>query len=318
VPGSVFGQRGPVLTDLFWARCVFQAMNFLRLAIPGLAVVAMLSAQSGKRAEFEVASVKPSAPPQGQVNVGLHVDGAQVNFTYLSLKEYLGIAYQLKAHQIVGPEWITSERFDIAAKLPEGATRSQVPEMVQNLLADRFQVRFHREPREFPVYALVTGKAGPKLQASAAESAADKVEGKQANVNVTASGGPRGVSVNLGKGSSYTFADNKLQGVKLTMAAFADVLARFMDRPVVDLTEIKGDYDLTPEFTPEDFRAMTIRSALAAGVVLPPEVVKMSLEGSSQDSLFTGVQSLGLRLDRRKAPLEVLVVDQAEKTPAAN
>jgi hypothetical protein len=118
------------------------------------------------------------------VKVGLHVDGAQVNFTYLSLKDYLGIAYQLKAHQIVGPDWIAS---------------------------DRFQVRFHREPREFPVYALVTGKTGPKLKASAAESDADNAEGKQANVNVT---------------------------------AFADVLARFMDRRVVDLTEIKGDYDL--------------------------------------------------------------------------
>jgi uncharacterized protein (TIGR03435 family) len=101
------------------------------------------------------------------------------------------------------------------------------------------------------------------------------------------------------------------------MASLADSLARFADRPVVDMTELTGTYDLTLEFTPEDYRVLLIRSALAAGVVLPPEVMKF-LEGASDESLFKGLQSVGLKLESRKAPLEVLVVDSASKTPAEN
>jgi uncharacterized protein (TIGR03435 family) len=92
--------------------------------LAGLAGAAMLAGQGGKTAEFEVASIKPPAPSNGRVNVGVHIDGAQVNRTFLSLRDYLRIANQVKDHQISGPEWRASERFDISAKLPEGATRN--------------------------------------------------------------------------------------------------------------------------------------------------------------------------------------------------
>jgi uncharacterized protein (TIGR03435 family) len=193
-----------------------------------------------------------------------------------------------------------------------------VPEILRALLAERFGVRLHRASKEFPVYALVPGNSGPKLKESAAEPEGDKADPAKANVNVTANGGPGGTSVSLRNGSSFSIGDNKLRGVKLTMAAFADVLARYVDRPVVDMTDLKGNYDMTIEFTPEDFRAMTIRGAVAAGVALPPEVMKMALQGSSIESVFSGVQLPGLGLERRKAPLEVLVIDQMTKTPSAN
>ena len=101
------------------------------------------------------------------------------------------------------------------------------------------------------------------------------------------------------------------------MPAFADTLARFVDRPVVDMTELKGSYDFALEFTPEDFRAMMVRAAITAGVALPPEAMR-ALEGVSGNSLFAGIQSLGLKLEGRKAPLEVLVIDHAEKVPTDN
>jgi len=219
--------------------------------------------------EFEVASIRPSGPlAPGDVSIGLHIDGAQIRGHLFSLKDYLGMAYKLKNYQITGPDWITSDRFDITAKLPDGAKEEQVPEMLQSLLQSRFQIKMHRETKPFPVYGLLVAKGGLKVEALKPDMD-DPGDGGKA-VNVTASGGRSGgVSVDLGKGSSFSLVNNKVVAKKLTMIAFADLLARFEDRPVVDMTELKGAYDLTLEFNEEDFRTMMIHSAIAAGVTLP-------------------------------------------------
>ena len=150
-----------------------------------------------------------------------------------------------------------------------------------------------------------------------AEAGDQAAEPGRPNVNVSASGSSRGVTLDLGRGSFFSLADNKLEAKKLTMTAFSDTLARFMDRPVVDMTDLKGNYDITLNFTPEDYMAMLIRSAISAGVVLPPQALR-ALELSSGDSLASALQLVGLKLDARKAPLPVLVVDKIEKTPTAN
>jgi uncharacterized protein (TIGR03435 family) len=287
-----------------------------------LACGAVFGQTAPARPEFEVASIKPSARPGAeQVHVGVQIDGAQVHFSYLSLMDYIQMAYRVKAHQVVGPDWLASERFEIAATLPAGAAREQVADMMQALLTDRFQLKMHRDSMEFPVYALVVGKGGLKMKESPVD--ADTADGSGANgggrgaVNVSATGGRGGVSVNLGNGSYYSFANNRFEAKKFTMAALADSLTRYLDRPVVDLTELKGNYDFVLEVSPEDYRAMLIRSAIAAGVVLPPEALR-ALEGVPDNSLFTAVQALGLKLEQRKAPLEVLMIDHMEKAPTAN
>jgi uncharacterized protein (TIGR03435 family) len=275
-------------------------------------------AASTPPAQFEVASIRPAAPLGGtQVNVGVHVDGAMVACTAFSLKDYVVAAYQLKFYQVIGPEWIAGERYDLTAKLPEGATRSQVPAMLQAMLADRFEMKMHRETRDFPVYSLVVMKGGSKMKESPLDEETENSPGGRGAINVAASGGRGGVNLNFGKGSSFAFADNKIEARKLAMLSFVDTLGRFLDRPVVDATELKGTYDFTLNFTPEDFRAMQIRAALAAGVVLPPEALRL-LEGASGDSLFSAVQTIGLKLESRKAPLEVLVIDSVRKTPTDN
>src|SRR5438105_14656249 len=129
-------------------------MQATRYFLPALFAAAAF-AQNTPRLEFEVASIRPSPPITMNVKVGVHIDGAQVSFTYVSLKDLIQSAYTLKNYQIVGPDWVGSERFDIAAKLPEGATREQVPAMLQSLLEDRFKLKFHRDSKEFPVYALL-------------------------------------------------------------------------------------------------------------------------------------------------------------------
>jgi uncharacterized protein (TIGR03435 family) len=269
------------------------------------------------KAEFEVASIRPSGPLMtgDRLNIGVHVDGAQVRCTSLSLKDYIRIAYRIKDYQVTGPDWMASERFDISAKLPAGASREQVPEMLQTLLTERFQLKMHHDKKEFSVYALVVAKGGAKLKESVF-NADESAEAAKA-VNVTASGGRGGTVIDLGKGASFSWGNNRLEAKKLTMTAFADTLARFVDRPVVDMTDLKGTYDLELELSPEDFRAMSIRSAIAAGVTLPPEAMRL-LENAGDDSLFAALQLVGLKLEPRKAPLEVLVIDHAEKNPTEN
>lgn len=279
------------------------------------AVTAAAALAQGTRPQFEVASIKPTAQAdQGQVVVGVHIDGAQVNIRDFPLKDYIRVAYRLKDYQVSGPEWLAAAHFDVSAKIPEGAARDQVPEMLAALLEDRFGLKTHRESKEFPVYALVPGKGGAKLKESTPEEGAPA---GAPNVNVTASGSARGVTIDLGRGSYFAFADDKLEARRLGMERFADTLSRFTDRPVVDQTGLKGAYDITLNFTHEDYLAMLIRSAVNAGVALPPQALHL-IEMSAGDSLASALETVGLKLDARKAPLPLLVVDHIEKAPTAN
>ena len=281
-------------------------------ALYSLLIASAGFAQSPARPQFEVASIRPSAPQEAQANVGLHVDGAQVRITFLNLKDYISMAYRLKPHQVIMPEAIGSERYDIAAKIPEGTPRDKILDMMQALLEDRFHLKSHRDTKEFPVYGLVIAKGGIKLKPSQLD--ADENPGA---VEVKATGGRGGVNVNLGRGSYFTFADGKLEAKKIDMPQLVDLLTRFNDKPVVDMTGLTGTYDISLTFSPEDYQAMLIRSAIYAGVTLPPQALR-ALEGVSGDTLFAALQTVGLKLESRKAPLEVLVVDSVSKTPTEN
>ena len=120
----------------------------MRKAILAMLLTSPLLAQSP---QFDVASVRPFVPAPGQVAAGLHFDGAQVRGVGLSLRDYLATAYRTKATLISGPDWTATERYNITATLPEGSSKAQVPEMLQALLADRFQVKLHKEKKEFPI-----------------------------------------------------------------------------------------------------------------------------------------------------------------------
>jgi uncharacterized protein (TIGR03435 family) len=292
-------------------------MNLVaKLTLPIL-VAASLFAQSTPAPQFEVASIRLSDPlDQGTVQVGLHVDGSQIRVARFTLRDYAGMAYRMKISQISGPDWISTQRFDIAGTIPKGVSTSQIPEMVQALLADRFQLKMHREKKEFPVYALLVGK-GPLKAKEVPPDANDDPDEPKGTVNVAAGGSAAGVSVNLGHGSSWSFVPNRFEAKKMTMAQIAAYLERFADRTIVDMTDLKGQYDFAFDVNPDDYRPMLIRSAIAAGAVLPPQALSL-LDNSSPASLADAVAQTGLKLEARKAMLDVIVVDDAVKTPSAN
>jgi uncharacterized protein (TIGR03435 family) len=102
------------------------------------------------------------------------------------------------------------------------------------------------------------------------------------------------------------------------MAALAGMLERFVDRPVVDLTGVNGAYDVAFDLSPEDYRAMLIRAATAAGLVMSPDALRALDTSPAPASLFEGLAKFGLNLEAQRAPLDVVVVDSIRKTPTEN
>jgi uncharacterized protein (TIGR03435 family) len=297
--------------------------------------------QAPPKLEFEVATIKPVGMPSptdvaaGKLHVGVTVDAQRVDIGFMSVPELMTIAYKVKRYQVVGPDWMSAQRFDVQAKLPDGATADQVPEMLQALLAERFKLQVHRDTKEHAVYALVVGKSGLKMKPAeppdpnAADAASGTDTGGATSVKMSRGGqgatvmGGRGGTMKVQMGSGgvmhYEFA-------KMNMTRIADTLSSFLDRPVVDMTEVKGDFQFSVDVTMDDLR----NAARAAGVAIPsasapagggPDAGRMpadSVSDPSGSTLFQSVQQLGLKLEARKSPIEIVVVDHVEKMPTEN
>jgi uncharacterized protein (TIGR03435 family) len=266
------------------------------------------------RPSFEVASIRPSAEQTTSVRVGFQATGSQVRVAAMTLKDYLVIAYSLKPQQIEGPDWIGQQRWDVVATIPQGGSEKTL-EMLQTLLEERFQLKLHRETKDLPVYVLGVSKAGAKLTESKPDPNAPAAPPD--TVTVTGGGNNTSIGVDLGGGRSFNVANNQIQIKQMTMADAAEVLTRFVDRPVVDQSGLTKTYDLTLDLTPEEFNAVRIRSAVNAGVPLPPQALRL-LDNASPDTLSGPLSKYGLTFDARRAPLEVLVVDSGSKTPTEN
>lgn len=274
--------------------------------------VAAFGQSPSARPEFEVASVKKSAPAApGQVNIGVHIDGAMVRCSSLPMRSYIRLAYRVNDYQVIGPDWLPTENFDIAAKLPEGATRAQFPEMLQSLLADRFKLVLHRDKKEFPVYALVVAKNGPKLKESPPDASAEASPAATGTVDVNITAGRGGGVIDMGHGSSIGYGRDRLEAKKVTLSALAGAVERLLDRPVVDMTGIGGTYDFSLEYSWDEVRSL-VRASSGGATELPAN------PDAPGNSIFTSVAAYGLRLEPRKAPIEVVVVDRIERTPTEN
>jgi uncharacterized protein (TIGR03435 family) len=318
---------------------------------------------------FEVASVKPAPPitslvsqiQSGKMHVGMSIDGARVDIGFMSLADLIPLAYKVKPYQVTGPDWMRQERFDIMAKIPDGVSKDQVPEMMQALLADRFKLAIHREKKDLSVYALVVAKGGPKLKDSppddtpAAESTTPGVApppppppppggpgapgprtiaigSPDGQMKITQSG--RGAVITGGPNGNMkmTMGENgvmQMEMSKVKMSALVDMLAQFVDRPVVDETELTGSYQVALELPMEDLMRMArARAPELAGLGAPGAGFGVTAGAAgagapvasdpSGTSIFQAVQKLGLKLEPRKAPLETIVVDHLEKSPTEN
>ena len=283
-----------------------------------IAIAFLITACAIAQNQFEAASIRPASTTEERVDIGMHIDGSLVRFNYLSVLACMRIAYEMKPYQFIGPEWIVTLHFNIVAKLPAGATQDEVRGMLQNLLLDRFQMTVHREKRDFPVYAMTLGKGGLKLKETAPDAVAPAADAPKSSLDVKATGSAAGVFADLGNGAYFTFADNHLIGHKLPMWRVADLLSTFMDKPVIDMTGLGSstNYDFALAITADDYRTMQSRGALKSGISLPPEAAQLA--DLPTDSLSAAIEAAGLRLEGRKAPQDVIVIDHADRTPTEN
>lgn len=323
------------------------------LALAGIVSGAALCQEAPAAAPlaFEVASIKPSEPIGGgmgkvMIRFGVQNDGAMVKYNGMTLKALVQNAYGVKDYQVTGAPWMDSERYDISAKLPDGASKDQAPEMLQNLLKERFKVTLHREKKDHPIYALVVGKSGPKLKAAEVSAEVPAAFGSgdpgRAPAPPPPSGGPsqtamigggpggRGamppgaISMRMGPNGGH------LDAKAMTLARFAESISRFLDRPVVDQTGIEGNYDFAIDMSPDEMGglmaqmkgAMVMSGAPMGGGAMAggsphggPDGLPSAPEGGS---LFQSIQSYGLKLEPKKTAMDMIAIDSAEKTPIEN
>jgi uncharacterized protein (TIGR03435 family) len=289
---------------------------------------------------FEVASIKPAEQitpamiASGRLRVGMSVEGARLNIGYMSLAELIPMAFKVKPYQVSGPEWMRVQRFDILANLPEGATKEQVPEMLRALLEERFQLKAHLEKRDSGVYALVVNKGGHRLKESPTDSDAPPADAAAGGFTVGA--GANQVRINAGRGGATVVSGQggttrvtpgpdgqmRMEMSKVTMPAFAEMLTPLVDRPVVDMTELNGNYQVALDLSIDTL----LNVARTAGIGFPALSARgggdagrpVEASDPSGNSVFASVQQLGLRLESRRAPVEFVVVDHVEKMPTEN
>jgi uncharacterized protein (TIGR03435 family) len=248
---------------------------------------------------FEAASIKPSGKGQLIDVLGVVIpqpmrggpgtsDPGQISFANASLKTLIAAAYNVNRYQVEGPKWLDLAGFNIVAKVAPGATKEQVRLMLSNLLAERFQLALHIEKKELPIYALVVAKGGLKMSVSRSDP---------------------------DEGGSWGARDGHARwvGPHTTLNAMAEFLSPRLDRPVIDKTGLTGRYDvaLTWEAENLDTRLRNARDGAmpADGGLSASEPVP---------TIFGAVQRLGLKLERRTAATDLLVIDHVEKMPSEN
>ena len=237
-----------------------------------------------------------------------------------TLSELVLLAYDLKHFQLTAPSWMNSERFEIVAKVPEGASKEQFRQMIRTLLAERFKLKVHRETKEMPIYELTVAKGGPRMKESTEQRA-----GPESPPPVIFA--PRGASLRPDGCPAVPVARMMtingrtcLQASGETMEHFVIMLSYQVANPVTDGTGLKGKYDFNLMWAPDTATGMPApMPGGGAAVFTAREPAGMSPDGDPAPTLFAALrQQLGLRLEQKKGAVEVIVVDSADKVPTEN
>jgi uncharacterized protein (TIGR03435 family) len=241
-----------------------------------------LGEPTAPRLTFDVASIKLSQPGIGLYSIKPLPGGGGYTAQNVPVKLMISLMYKVPMRQIIGgPDWIDTDRFDVEARADQPHSVDDLHLMFQNLLTDRFNLKFHKETKEGPVYALSVDKSGLKMKADG-------------------TGQALAIPIIPGAGGSFN-------GTRVPMQYLCWWLGQQLQndgRPVVDETGLDQSYDFTLSFMPR----------------LPPNVSSDSLPPELQNlpSIFDAVkQQLGLKLEASKGPIEYYVIDHVDK-PSAN
>jgi len=208
-------------------------------------------------------------------------DPGQITFANVTLTNVLLRAYDVKAYQLIGPEWLSSERYEFIATIPPGTTKEAFNLMLQNLLAERFHLAAHRETKELQGYELARGKSGPKLKPSTEDGPdVQPVEAPKTDANGFPQLSAPGLVMMEGlRGEAVV---SLLTARAQPLSALTETLSKEFRLPIADKTGLTGKFDFTLEFAPQVPGALPIDSP----------------EESAPNLIHAVPQQLGLRLDR--------------------
>jgi uncharacterized protein (TIGR03435 family) len=256
------------------------------------ALVVVLVVEGHGQSAFEVASIKRNT--SGEAGAGLDISRGQLRATNAPLMPVIRQAFEVMDSQIVGaPDWVATERYDILAKAPEGVTTADAMRpLIRALLAERFKLTSHRETRDMPVFALVRarndGRFGPGLRQSTVDSA---------GANQPVGAPPPGTSPEDWPASVVRFTPGRLYLGGYRMAEVLRMLMPLVGRTILDESGITEPVFIRLEYRPQ-------------GRGTPPP----DAPSDERPDLFTALQEqTGLKLDARRAPIDVLVIDTIER-----
>jgi uncharacterized protein (TIGR03435 family) len=278
------------------------------------ALMSVAAGAPGDKPQFEVASIKPNTSDSRFVNIPPPI-GGRFKATNVTLTMLLGVAYRVRPNQISGgPNWMGSERYDIETRAQGNPTRDEFTAMLQSLLEERFQLVSHKETREQPVYALMIAKNGPKLPPPKETCAAFSPNNPPPPPPPP--GQPFRPQTPCG---GFLMMPGRMEAGKVGMAQLVNTLSNAVGRPVIDKTGYTELFDVHLEWSPVDGGGRggppggggpvgePGQPGPAGGQALPQADI-------SGPTIFTALQDqLGLRLESQKGPVEILVVDRAEK-----
>lgn len=251
---------------------------------PHVLFAATLSAAFAQQPSFEAASIKPNVSV-GRTGSGISTYPARIKVINSTLKFCVEVAWNVKDFQVSGASgWMDTDRYDVDAVAANPFTREEMRVLLQSLLADRFGLAIHREMQDKPGYALVAAKNGPKLQPAAEDP-----------------------SVHFSRTSS---GDRTLRAPGVSMAQLSSAFSTALGAIVVDQTGIEGKFNVSLQWTPDPSEPRMGKSG-EPPASLPPDAMP-------GPSIFTAVQeTLGLKLESKKVPVEIIVIDRASR-PTAN
>jgi len=285
---ALFGISEVLMALLSSTERKISSMKCPHLTILFCMTVAAAAAQSPAAGPaFEVASIRASPPidtSSGPLSFGPRggpgtEDPTRYTCNFCNISELVSQAYNLPEYRVFSAKRLPTDRFHIVANVPAGATRDRFQVMLQNLLADRFGLRIHRELREMEMFRLLRSpgvlKLKPHIEGASVEARADKADKRE-------------------HAPGYYY---RVQAK--SMADFANVIEGRIQKPVADATGLTGTYDFDVWWAFDDLSAD-------------------SNSAPNSPTMLSVIQSLGLRLDSQKGQVEVVVIDDAKRSPTEN
>jgi uncharacterized protein (TIGR03435 family) len=274
----------------------------LAMCLTAAAAISFAQAPAAEQPAFEVVSIKPApAMTLTLMNSGQfrsRIDDALVDISNISLMNLITMAYKVDQDYVSGPGWLADQSFSVNAKLPSGSNKSQIPAMVQRMLAERFKLALHHAEKVQQVYLLTVGPQGLKLKESNGDTVGRFCGGRP---------GSHVCTQTMASLAQSLSTQAKIAALRAQAGAPAQDDQRRIELPVIDQTGLTAMYDVDLEWIE------ALPGGGRGGGAFPVQT-----SAPTAPDIFKALEQVGLKLEPSKHGFDAIVVDHIEKTPTEN